>query len=524
MCADFGMERLSVNTPDVTATDSWPVERRRRARTKVSTPAYASFNGANALDLHEILDLNEAGFAAQAPPSIDLKQIVSLRLVLSETETPIAAHGRIVWSDRGRIGVELETLPPEDLQHLQRWLFLNAMNTAGDEQHAGTVAASAIEEPSVLADHSSLLNAFEAVRREVLSLALEPDAALRLVAERTIAFTTATGCAVAVLDGDAMVCRASAGNDAPPLGATFHAGSGFSGECVRRKTMLRCDDAETDPHVDRESCRALGIRSMLAVPLVSGDSVVGLIEVFSPKHDAFRDRDEEVLTRMAEFALVIVEPAHETTADSTTSIPFAENLKPDVHRFHFQKAHAIILVVAFALAALILGYLLAQRLFSPAPKTVSNAALTTPATPQPVALKNAPAASSQATTLDQLRVAAERGDASAQFGLGAHYAIGDGVKLDNVEAARWFSKAAEQGHVIAQDTLGAYYWAGRGVPKDLRKAYFWSLLGRAGNNETSKYRVAALNALLPRDQIEAARLEAEQWIRLHPPATPSHNQ
>ena len=91
MCADFGMERLPVNTPVVTATDTWPVERRRRARTKICTPAYASFNGANALDLHEILDLNEDGFAAQAPPSIDLKQIVSLRLVLSETETPIAA-------------------------------------------------------------------------------------------------------------------------------------------------------------------------------------------------------------------------------------------------------------------------------------------------------------------------------------------------------------------------------------------------------------------------------------------------
>ena len=519
------MEQLRVNTPDVTATETWPAERRRRARTKIFTPAYASFNGANALDLHEILDLNEDGFAAQAPPSIDLNQTVSLRLVLSETETPIAAHGRIVWSDRGRIGIELEPLPPGDLQHLQRWLFLNAMNTSGDEQHAGTVAAPSVEEPSVLADHSSLLNAFEAVRREVLSLALEPDAALRLVAERTIAFTSATGCAVAVLDGDTMVCRATAGDDAPPLGATFHAGSGFSGECVRRKTMLRCDDAETDPHVDRDSCRALGIRSMLAVPLVSGDSVIGLIEVFSPKHDAFRDRDEEVLTRMAEFALAIIEPAHPVSTEPLPSFPFAESLNQDVYRFHFRKVHAIILVVALALAASILGYFLAQRLFSPASKTVSNAALTPPATPQPVALKNAPAAaSSQASTLDQLRVAAERGDASAQFGLGAHYAIGDGVKLDNVEAARWFSKAAEQGHVIAQDTLGAYYWAGRGVPKDLRKAYFWSLLGRAGNNETSKYRVAALNALLPRDQIEGARQEAEQWIRLHPPATPSHNQ
>ena len=107
----------------------------------------------------------------------------------------------------------------------------------------------------------------------------------------------------------------------------------------------------------------------------------------------------------------------------------------------------------------------------------------------------------------------EKGDPAAQFGLGAHYAIGDGVKLDNAEAARWFIKAAEQGHVIAQDTMGAYYWAGRGVPKDLRKAYFWSLLGRAGNNETSKYRIVALNALLSREEIEAARQDAERWIR-----------
>ena len=128
-----------------------------------------------------------------------------------------------------------------------------------------------------------------------------------------------------------------------------------------------------------------------------GDSVVGLIEVFSPKHDAFRDRDEEVLTRMARVCTRDRgTSSRKENADSTTAYSvFAESLKPDVHRFHFQKAHAIILVVALALAAVVLGYLLAprlQRLFSTPPKTVSNAALTTPATPQPVALKNAPAA------------------------------------------------------------------------------------------------------------------------------------
>ncbi len=84
-----------------------------------------------------------------------------------------------------------------------------------------------------------------------------------------------------------MICRASAGPSAPPVGATLQVGSGFSGECVRTGKMLRCDDAETDERVDRESCRALGIRSMLAAPIRLGEKVIGLLEVFSAEPDAF---------------------------------------------------------------------------------------------------------------------------------------------------------------------------------------------------------------------------------------------
>ena len=44
------------------------------------------------------------------------------------------------------------------------------------------------------------------------------------------------------------------------------------------------------------------------------------------------------------------------------------------------------------------------------------------------------------------RMAAEQGDANAQFNLGVMYDNGEGVSEDDVEAVRWWRLAAEQGH------------------------------------------------------------------------------
>ena len=43
------------------------------------------------------------------------------------------------------------------------------------------------------------------------------------------------------------------------------------------------------------------------------------------------------------------------------------------------------------------------------------------------------------------RIAAEQGDADAQFNLGLLYNNGDGVTQNYTEAAKWYHKAAEQG-------------------------------------------------------------------------------
>ena len=54
---------------------------------------------------------------------------------------------------------------------------------------------------------------------------------------------------------------------------------------------------------------------------------------------------------------------------------------------------------------------------------------------------------------DWCRMAAEQGNAVAQFNLGRCYAHGEGVNEDMTEAVKWFRAAAEQGDENAKVLL-----------------------------------------------------------------------
>jgi TPR repeat protein len=55
------------------------------------------------------------------------------------------------------------------------------------------------------------------------------------------------------------------------------------------------------------------------------------------------------------------------------------------------------------------------------------------------------------------RLAADQGDADAQFNLGVMYDTGRGVPQDDAEAERWYRLAADQGDANAQSNLGVMY-------------------------------------------------------------------
>jgi TPR repeat protein len=68
---------------------------------------------------------------------------------------------------------------------------------------------------------------------------------------------------------------------------------------------------------------------------------------------------------------------------------------------------------------------------------------------------------------------ANQGHASAQYGVGVMYALGEGVLQDDAQAALWFRKAADQGMPPAQAALGDAYLHGAGVQLDPSQALFW---------------------------------------------------
>lgn len=117
-----------------------------------------------------------------------------------------------------------------------------------------------------------------------------------------------------------MICRASVGTIAPPLGCQLDTTSGFSGECVSTGQALRCDDSETDHRVDAVTCRQLGVRSILAVPIFFGRDIVGLLEVFATQAFAFDDGHFAAVKRLAQAA--IATPAAATIQPPTLLVEY----------------------------------------------------------------------------------------------------------------------------------------------------------------------------------------------------------
>ena len=323
------MDRSILRLPDPVAAAP-DGERRRRVRQKLHSPVYASFNGPQTgmvVDLSELLDLHEDGFAVQTSERLEVNRAVTLCLDLPETKSFIHGSGQVIWSDdAGRGGIRFSGLSDSSRQILKEWLFTNLLiagsNHAArteqlarrqDEEEKSTEPAPVITTKAdtkvaakalgviPISDGSETLSSAEAVRREVREIGDDIDAVLHLITERALSLTGASGAALAFLTDDRMICRARAGEPAPPLGAPVDAKRGLSGECVRSGLLVSCEDTENDPRVDSEICRELGIGSLMAAPIVSDFRVVGLLETFSPHPRAFTKAHETVLDRLVEM-------------------------------------------------------------------------------------------------------------------------------------------------------------------------------------------------------------------------------
>ncbi|HLW54632.1 MAG TPA: TonB family protein [Candidatus Angelobacter sp.] len=125
---------------------------------------------------------------------------------------------------------------------------------------------------------------------------------LAVIAQRAQSFTNASGTAIALGEGsaDEIVCRARSGSSAPEVGTSLRVQGTFTGLCIQSGKELRCDDAETDTRVDTAAIRALGIRSMVVVPIKEDGRVVGVLAAFAPTAHAFTITHVAVLKTMGD--------------------------------------------------------------------------------------------------------------------------------------------------------------------------------------------------------------------------------
>jgi len=134
---------------------------------------------------------------------------------------------------------------------------------------------------------------------EGISADLAVDLVLNDVLQRACAATGASAAAIALNRDGEMICRAATGEMAPDLGVALETTHGLSGECVRTGERQCCSDTECDARVDSAACQRLGVRSIVVVPIKKQQELIGIVEIFSPDANRFKDYEANILEGFA---------------------------------------------------------------------------------------------------------------------------------------------------------------------------------------------------------------------------------
>ncbi|HWC16612.1 MAG TPA: TonB family protein, partial [Terriglobales bacterium] len=194
--------------------------------------------------------------------------------------------------------IRFTRIKPDSSAVLKRWL--KSEDPAEESSTSSEASAGAGLQPARAHNEVSQL-------RDAISAGkLEGRAALNFIVERMLLLTRASGAAIALRQGDEVLCRATVGN-APDVGTRLNLDASVTGECYRTGTIVSITDSENDPRVDAELCRQLEFRALLIVPITVSEEVLGIAEVFSPIPGNFEGGDILLLGSIAEVIAEIHE-------------------------------------------------------------------------------------------------------------------------------------------------------------------------------------------------------------------------
>lgn len=164
----------------------------------------------------------------------------------------------------------------------------------------GTLATSVPPPSTPIEAGSELPPAASAPSASSSSQDADLDLALQTLVQKAQYVSNANGAAIALRQGADAVCRAASGSTAPDRGARLQIKTGLTAECLRTGELMRCDNVMLDQRVDLESCKRLGIESIIITPIRCGQRILGVLELFSAHAYSFQDNDVETVKGLAE--------------------------------------------------------------------------------------------------------------------------------------------------------------------------------------------------------------------------------
>lgn len=163
------------------------------------------------------------------------------------------------------------------------------------------VSLSSVRPAAVMAEEDAvaLLTRIVAAQSEIAAAGPDPQDVVDAITYRAQELTRSAGAVLEIRDGDKMRYWSASGIAGNQVGLMLPVQGSLSGRCLEEGRVMRCDDSETDPRVNRDACRNVGLRSMLVAPLYFRRQAVGVLKVVSTTPGAYGDTDQRTLDQLS---------------------------------------------------------------------------------------------------------------------------------------------------------------------------------------------------------------------------------
>jgi diguanylate cyclase (GGDEF)-like protein len=173
------------------------------------------------------------------------------------------------------------------------------------------------------------------VQNAIAAAALNADEVMQIVCDRARTLLAAGTALVALIEGDDFLCRAVVGADGITVGNRMPRAQSLAGRCIDERRPLRSEPAPVDGE-PASHCTA-------CVPLMYGESAVGVLEVSSSRPAAFDDEDVETLRLLGQTIAIALHraytyprPRYDNLQDALTGLgnrrAFDERLDAELNR------------------------------------------------------------------------------------------------------------------------------------------------------------------------------------------------